>query len=130
MLSRQSPVPAPEFFSVTQKCGRRGSVSSTPTFFLLLQFLLLLGHPDSHGLGKLLHRCIQHLLMDTVGAAIACPTPVVALADILHTPLAVPVPDHGDEYIATLLAPEQSGIPGLGAISVGWPGTLLQLLLN
>lgn len=33
MLSRQSPAPAPEFFSATTKCGRRGLVSSTPTFF-------------------------------------------------------------------------------------------------
>ena len=35
-----------------------------PHFLPLLQVLLLLGHPDPHGLGKLLHRCIQHLLMD------------------------------------------------------------------
>ena len=68
--------------------------------------------------------------MDTVGAAIAFSTPVVALADILHTPLAVPVPDHGDEYIATLLTPEQSGIAVLRAVSVGWPGLLFQPLLN
>ena len=68
--------------------------------------------------------------MNTVGAAIAFPAPVVALADIFHTPLTVPVPDHWDEYITALLAPEQTGIAVLGAISVGWPGTLLQLLLN
>ena len=37
--------------------------------------------------------------MDTVGAAIVFSAPVVALADILHTPLAVPVLDHGDKYI-------------------------------
>ena len=68
--------------------------------------------------------------MDTVGAAIAFSTPVVALADILHTPLAVPVPDHGDEYIATLLTPEQSGIAVLRAVSVGWPGLLFQPLMD
>lgn len=37
--------------------------------------------------------------MDTERTAIAFPVPVVALADILHTPLAVPVLDHGDKYI-------------------------------
>ena len=62
--------------------------------------------------------------MDTMGAAVAFSTPVVALADILHTPLAVPMPDHGDEYIATLLAPEQSGIAVLRTVSVGWSGLL------
>ena len=73
---------------------------------------------------------IQLFLVDAVGAAVAFPTPVVALADILHTPLAVPIPDHWDEYIATLLTPKQPSIAVLRAVSVGWPGTLLQLLLN
>ena len=68
--------------------------------------------------------------MDTVGAAIAFSTPVVALTDILHTPLAVPIPNHWDEDIAALLAPEQPGIAVLGAVSVGWPGPAFQLLLN
>lgn len=68
--------------------------------------------------------------MDTVGTAIAFSAPVVARTDIFHAPLTVPVPDHGDEYIATLLAPEQPGIAVLGAVSVGWPGLLFQPLLN
>lgn len=76
------------------------------------------------------HHGVQSFFVDTVGAAIAFPTPVVALADILHTPLAVPVPDHGDKYITALLAPEQPCIAVLGAVSVGWPGLLFQPLLN
>ena len=55
---------------------------------------------------------------------------MVALTDILHTPITIPVPDHGDEYIATLLAPEQSGIAVLRAVSVGWPGLLFQPLMD
>lgn len=68
--------------------------------------------------------------MDTVGAAIAFPTPLIALADILHTPITVPVPDHGDEYIAALLTPEQPCIAVLETVSVGRPGPLFQPLLN
>ena len=62
--------------------------------------------------------------MDAVRTAIAFPAPVVALADILHTPLAVPVPDHGDEYIPALLTPEQPCIAVLRAVPVGRTGLL------
>lgn len=83
-----------------------------PHFLLLFQFLLLLGHPDAHGLGKLLHRCIQHLLMDTVRTAIAFSTPMVAPTDILHTPVIVPVPDHRHKGTAALFAENQSSVNG------------------
>lgn len=66
--------------------------------------------------------------MDKVGAAIAFSNPLVAIADISHTPLAVPVPNHGDEYITALLTPEQPCIAVLRTVPVGWTGLLFLFL--
>ena len=71
-----------------------------PHFLQFHKFLPLFDATVPNRREILPHHGIQRFLVDTVGTAIACPTPVVALADILHTPLAIPVPDHGDEYIS------------------------------
>lgn len=101
-----------------------------PHFLFLLQVLLLLGHPDPHGLDKLQHRCIQHLLMDAVRAAVAFSIPMVALTDILHTPLAVPVPDHRHKGTSALFAENQSGVAVFRLVSIGRAGLRFQFLLS
>ena len=46
---------------------------------------------------------IQNLLVNPVRAAITFPVPLVSPADVFHTAAAVPVTDHGTEYVPTFL---------------------------
>ena len=89
-----------------------------PYFLLLFQFLLLFSHLNPHGLGKLLPRGIQHLLMDTMGGAIGFSIPLVSTAYIFYTTLAVPAADHRNERIPTFPAGQQFRIAVLGLIAV------------
>ena len=120
----------PNSFLLRRTVGVDDRFPQSPHFLFLLQFLLLLTHLDPHGLGKLLHRCIQHLLMDTVRTAVAFPVPMVALTDILHTPLAVPVPDHRHKGAAALFAENQSGVAVLRLVAIGRTSLRFQFLLS
>ena len=119
--SHQSPTPVSACSPVTTKCGRRGSVSSMPTFLQLCQLLYFLGTLLPHSLGTRLHRGIQYLLMDTVGGAIGFSIPVIPTAHIFHTALAVPAADHRNERIPTFSAGQQPRVTVLGLIAVCGP---------
>ena len=81
-----------------------------PTFLQLCQLLYFLGTLLSHSFGTRLHLFIQHLLMNTVRAAIAFPVPVVAPADVFHTAAAIPVTDHGTEHVPAFLTGQQPSV--------------------
>ena len=117
-------------FLYRQNVGVEDRFPQRPHFLFLLQLLLLLGHPNPHGLDILLHRCIQYLLMDAVRTAIAFPIPMVALTDILHSPLVVPVPDHRHKGAAALFAENQSGVAVFRLVSIGRAGLRFQFLLS
>ena len=68
--------------------------------------------------------------MDAVRTAIAFPIPMVALTDILHTPLAVPVPDHRHKGAAALFAENKFGVAVLSLVAIGRAGLRFQFLLN
>ena len=92
-----------------------------PHFLHLYQLLQVLGTLLSHSFGILPHRCIQHLLMNTVGGAIGFSIPVISTAHIFHTALAVPTADHRNERIPTFPTVQQSRITVLGLIAVCGP---------
>ena len=68
--------------------------------------------------------------MDTVRTAVAFSIPMVALTDILHTPLAIPVPNHRHKGTAALLAENQSGVAVFRLVAIGRAGLRFQFLLN
>ena len=68
--------------------------------------------------------------MDTVGATIAFPAPVIAPAHIFHSPVSAPVPDHRNERVPALPAGQTSGIAVLGLVPIGWTGLLFHSPLN
>ena len=105
-------------FPVTTKCGRRGSVSSTPTFFAAVPASLFPRHTapaqfrhtpaprhpvPPHGYG---------------GRAIGFSIPVIPTAHIFHTALAVPAANHRNERIPTFPAGQQPRVTVLGLIAV------------
>ena len=76
------------------------------------------------------HHGVQRFLVDTVGATIAFPVPVIAPAHIFHPLVSTPVSNHRNERVPALLTGKQSGIAVLGLVPIGWTGLLFHSPLN
>ena len=73
---------------------------------------------------------IQNFFMNAVRAATAFPVPLVAPADVFHTAAAIPVADHGAEYVPAFLTGQQPVIAVLCTVVARRTRLLLQQSVN